>query len=93
MSRTKVKTTYSVMGDFGSTETAELYCIHNHSNDFTTFHHEDGSYVSMVFQEWKSGDDLWDAVQRLWRPFKGEWGKELKDGVEYFGKNPWENDT
>lgn len=91
MSSTKVKTTYSVQGVYASTDTKELYCVHNHSTDFTTFYDEDGNIETMCFGEWVTGNDLWDAMNRLWYPFKGKWGEsELKDGVEYFVKEPWE---
>lgn len=90
MSHTRVKTTYSVEGAYGSTETKTLYCHHNHSCDYTTFYDEDGDVTTMNFGEWESGNDLWDAMERLWFPFKGEWGKELKDNVEYYHKAPWE---
>tara|TARA_R110000787_G_C13390778_1_gene442632 strand:+ start:755 stop:1036 length:282 start_codon:yes stop_codon:yes gene_type:complete len=90
MSHTRVKTTYGVEGAYASTEVVSLYCHHNHSSDFVTFYWENGEVVNMVFQEWESGNDLWDAMNRLWFPFKGEWGKELKDGVEYYGNAPWE---
>jgi len=89
MSHTRVKTTYSIEGAYGSTEIVELYCHHNHSSDFVTFYWENGEVVNMVFQEWESGNDLWDAMNRLWFPFKNEWGKELKDNVEYYGIPPW----
>jgi len=90
MSHTRVKTTYSVEGAYGSTETEELYCDHNHSCDCITFYDKKGNVQSMVFCSWVSGNNLWDAMQRLWFPFKGEWGKELNDGVEYYFKGPWE---
>lgn len=92
MSKTTVKTTYSVEGTSGSTDTEELYCIHNHSEDYyTTFYRKDGAVQEMVFGE--TNKDLWDAMNRLWYPFKGEWGRsELKDGVEFFGTAPWEAD-
>lgn len=45
----------------------------------------------MVFEEWSNGNDLWDAMNRLWFPYKGKWGEELKDNVEYYGVAPWEN--
>lgn len=90
MSKTRVKTTYSVEGAYASTDTVELYCLHNHSSDYTTFYWNDGNVVNMVFSEWETGNDLWDAMNRLWYPFKGEWGNsELKDGVEFYGKAPW----
>lgn len=82
MSYTRVKTTYSVMGAFGSTDTEELYCIHNHGCDAVTFYDNNGAVTSMDFNEW-------DAMNRLWYPFKEEWGGELKQGVEYFSKPPW----
>jgi hypothetical protein len=44
----------------------------------------------MSFADWESGHDLWDAMQKLWFPFKDEWGEELKDGVEYYFIPPWE---
>lgn len=91
MSKTKVKTTYSVQGSFASTEIRVLYCEHNHSTDYTTFYNEDGSIVQMCFDEWKTGDDLWDAMLRLDSPFKDKWGDELKDRVEYYFKDPWES--
>jgi len=90
MSHTRVKTTYSQEGIYGSTETVELYCHHNHSCDYTTFFWDDGSVARMSFEEWDSGNDLWDAMNRLYYPFKDEWGGELKDGVEYYYKAPWE---
>lgn len=97
MSKTRVKTKYSTEGPYGSTETQELYCIHNHSNDYTIFYNENGQIQDMVFGEWETNNDLWDAMNRLWYPFKGEWGKsELKDGVEFFVKlpnNKYENNS
>ena len=90
MSHTRVKTTYSVQGSYGGTEKIELYCHHNHSCDYTTFYDKDGSVTNMCFGEWESGNDLWDAMERLWFPFKEEWNKELKDNVEYYYKAPWE---
>lgn len=91
MGHTRVKTTYSVQGVFASTEVVELYCHHNHSSDFTTFYWDDGTAVNMVFQSWESGNDLWDAMNRLWFPFKEKWGGELKDNVELYGIPPWED--
>lgn len=90
MSHTRVKTTYSVQGAYGSTDTEELYCDHNHSCDCVTFKDKDGDVVSMAFCDWQSGDDLWDAMQRLRFPFKDKWHGELKDKVEYYGLGPWE---
>lgn len=91
MSHTRVKTTYSVEGAYGSTENRTLYCDHNHSSDYVRFYDEDGSTTEMCFGEWESGNDLWDAMNRLWFPYKGEWGRsELKDGVEHYVKGPWE---
>lgn len=84
MSKTRVKTTYSVQGAFGSTVTEKLYCVHNHSSDSCIYYDEDGEATSMVFYEWDDGNDLWDAMKRLRYPFKKEWHKELKEGVEYF---------
>jgi len=92
MSHTRVKTTYSVQAAYGSTETVELYCHHNHTCDHTTFYDVDGGVKTMSFGEWESGNDLWDAMERLWFPFKYDWGKELKDNVEYYHKAPWESE-
>lgn len=89
MGHTRVKTTYDVMGAYGSTETEELYCHHNHSCDTVTFYDRNGEVESMYFSEWSSGNDLWDAMNRLWYPYKYEWGGELKDGVEYYTIPPW----
>lgn len=90
MSHTKVKTTYSLQGNYGSTETVELYCHHNHSCDTVTFYHKDGNIAGMCFGEWESGNDLWDAMNRLWFPFKDKWDGELKEGVEFYSKAPFE---
>jgi len=92
MGLTRVKTTYNEEGHYGSTIQMTLYCHHNHSCDCITFYHENGVVVHAAFCEWDSGNDLWDAMQRLWYPFKYEWGGELKDKVEYYGKDPWEID-
>lgn len=92
MSHTRVKTTYSIEGAYGSTDTVELYCHHNHSADYTAFYDKEGSPVQMIFNEWKSGDDLYDAMERLMWPFNGNvWGEGgLKDKVEFYGVAPWE---
>lgn len=90
MSHTKVKTTYQVQAAYGSSETMDLYCHHNHSCDTIDFMWKDGSIANMCFESWIPGNDLWDAVNRLWYPFKDKWGEELKDGVEYYHKAPWE---
>jgi hypothetical protein len=92
MSHTRVKTTYSVQGAYASTETIDLYCHHNHSADFVTFYWKDGNVVNMVFEEWEAGNNLWDAMQRLWFPFKDKWNEELKDKVEYYYEAPWETE-
>lgn len=47
MSHTRVKTTYSVEGAYGSTETVSLYCHHNHCSDYTSFYDEDGKSTIM----------------------------------------------
>ena len=62
MSHTRVKTTYSVEGAYGSTDTEELYCHHNHSADYTVFYNKDGSEVRMMFHDWVTGDNLYDAM-------------------------------
>jgi hypothetical protein len=90
MSKTRVKTTYEASGPWGSTETHDLYCKHNHSCDITTFYDSNGEVEDMVFESW-SDNDKWDAMNRLWMPFKDEWNGELKDGVEYYYKGPWED--
>ena len=88
MSHTRVKTTFEESGDYGSTEIIEIFCHHNHSNDITSFYYKDGETVDMLFQEWTiDSQDKWDAVQRLWSPFKDKWGNELKDGVEFYNKD------
>lgn len=90
MNHTRVKTTYSVEGEYASTETKTLYCHHNHSSDYTTFYDDENETDTtiMCFGEWETGNDLWDAMNRLWFPYKGEWGgSELKDGVEFYEKS------
>lgn len=82
MSKDRFKTTYSQEYMMGSTEKVNLYCEHNHSTDFTTFYNDSGRIQTMCFQDWESGNDLWDAMQRLWMPFKDKWFGELKEGVE-----------
>lgn len=90
MSHTRVKTTYSEEGLWGNTETKELFCHHNGVTDsvvFYTSEYEDGEDIPcMVFDEWESRNNKWDAMQRLWFPYKEEWGGELKDGVEYYSR-------
>lgn len=84
MSHLRVKTTYEVMGIYGCTDIETLYCHHNMSCDCVTFYNSKGEVQDMVFMEWSNGNDLWDAMNRLWFPFKDEWGKKLKDNVEYY---------
>jgi hypothetical protein len=89
MSHTRVKTTYSEEDTYACTKTKTLYCHHNHSCDHTTFYNEDGSITEMSFGALETGNDLWDAMERLWFPFKNEWNGELKDDVEYYYEEPW----
>jgi len=84
MSHTRVKTTYEVMGAYGSTEIETLYCHHNHSNDTMCFYDKNGDISDMYFEEWSSGKDKWDAMIKLSFPFKDKWHGELLDGVEYY---------
>ena len=88
MSKLRVKTTYKVEGPYASTDIETLYCFHNMSCDCVTFYDSMGRVESMAFCEW-DGDDLWDAMNRLWSPYKDEWGGELIDGVEYYHGEPW----
>lgn len=90
MSHTRVKTTFETMGNYGSTDTVEMFCHHNHSCDITTFFYKDGSVVDMCFEDWSSGKDKWDAVQKLWSPFKDEWNGDLLDGVEYYSTSEFD---
>ncbi len=90
MSHIRVKTTYEQMGSYGSTDIKTLYCHHNLSCDCVTFYNEDGSVADMFFEEWSSGKDKWNAMKRLWTPFKKENNRELEDGVEYYFTAPWE---
>ena len=90
MSHLRVKTTYSVQGAYGSTETVELYCHHNLSCEYIGFYDVDGDIQGMSFGEWEIGNDLWDAMERLRFPYKDKLGEELKDKVEYYQKAPWE---
>ncbi|CAH1002643.1 hypothetical protein LEM8419_03515 [Neolewinella maritima] len=84
MSHTKVKTQYASEGPHAITEDLTLYCHHNHTCDCTVFYDADGKATQMVFNEWESGNDLWDAMLRLMHPYKDEWGGELKEGVEHY---------
>jgi hypothetical protein len=90
MSHTRVKTRYAEQGAYASTDYMTLYCDHNQSCDITTFYDEKGGVVSMCFGSWESGNDLWDAMNRLWFPFKDKWGDELLDGVSYWDKEDYE---
>ena len=86
MSHTKVSTEYDVEGIYGSTEKRMLYCHHSNVSNTVVFYDEDGSVTRMAFGEWSNGNDLWDAMNRLWFPFKDKWGGELKDGVKYYNE-------
>ena len=91
MSHTKVKTTYVEQGPYGSDDVKTLYCHHNHSCDVVTYYEENGEVALMFFEEWSSdGKDKYDAMEKLFSPFKDKWGEELLDGVEYYHKPPWE---
>ena len=52
MSGTRVKTTYSVSGAYGSTETKELYCHHHNGSDTVTFYDKNGEVTAMAFVRW-----------------------------------------
>ena len=85
MSHIRVKTKYGEPGDYGSTDVRTLYCDHNLSIDCTSFYEEDGELALMYFHDWTSEyGDKKEAMKRLEFPYKGEWGKDLKDGVEYW---------
>ena len=91
MSHLRVKTTYLEMGDYGSDVVKTLYCHHNLSADCTTFYEEDGSVAGMSFEDWCSGKNKWDAMQKLWSPFENVENRVLKEGVEYYFNATWEN--
>ena len=85
MSHIRVKTTYSVQGNYGDTEIEELYCHHNLSSDTVTFYNKNGKIAEMCFESWQQGNDLWDAMNRLYYPFKtDELQPSLVEGVEYY---------
>ena len=91
MGKLRVKAEYEICGDpWGGTEKRALYAFHNMSNDTVTFYEEDGSIADMLFEEWSSGKDKWDVMNKLWFPFKDKWGEELLEGVEYYTEAPWE---
>lgn len=91
MSHLYLKTSFEQQADaWGGTEILDMYVDHNFTSDFTTFYNSDGSVVQMIFQDWSSGKDKWDAVLKLAQPFTGEWqNSPLKEGVEY-SRLPWE---
>ncbi len=84
MSHLKVKTTYNTLGTYGSTETNTLYCHHNQSCDMVLFYDDPKGeqLTKMVFASEFTGNDLWDAMNRLWFPYEDVWGGQLKEGVE-----------
>ena len=84
MGHIRVKTTYSIQGAYASTETETLYCHHYLSTDSVIFYDKYGEIQSMIFNEWESGNDLWDAVNRLMFPFEDSNFNKLKDKVEYY---------
>lgn len=84
MSHVRVKTTYESEGSYAGTDIHTLYCHHNLTCCCTTFYNADGTVAHLSFCSWSTGNDFWDAVQRLWFPYKDTWGGELKDGVEYY---------
>jgi hypothetical protein len=86
MSHTRVKTTYEIEGPYASTEIKTLYCHHNHSCDCVTYYDEDGIVMDMNFCDWSKGNDLWDAMNKLWYPFEDAWNGQLKEGVGYYTK-------
>ena len=90
MGKLRVKTDYEVEGPYGSTDIETLYCFHNQSCDCVTFYDSKGRVESMAFCEWSSGNDLWDAMNRLMWPFKNDWFGELNNHVEYYHGEPWE---
>ncbi len=90
MSHLRVKTTYETMGSYGSTDVKTLYCHHNLSSDYVTFYDEKGDIESMAFEDWSSGKDKWDAMQKLWSPYTDNTFQQLKDGVEHYFTAPWE---
>ena len=91
MGQTKLKTTYSTEGGYGTTDTVELYCEYNHTTDHVAFYDKDGQPPQMMFSVRESGNDKWDAMMRLMNPYKNKWNDELKDGVERLKELPWEN--
>lgn len=90
MSHLKVKTTYSTVGAYGAVKVKELFCHHNLSLDTIIFYDINGNPVLMIFEDFTDGDNLWDAMNRLWFPFEDKWGGKLKDKVEYYYTNPWD---
>ena len=86
MSSLRVKTTYNLLGDYGSTEIHELACVHNNSCDIVSFY-SDGECILTVEDTEKN--NLYEAIQRLYSPFKDKWFGDLKDNVEYLSSEEY----
>ena len=86
MSHLRLKTEYSVEGPYGSTEKRTLYAWLNNSCDVTSFYNERGEFL-FATQEWDSGNDLLDAINRLAYP--SERNGDLQKGVEHVKPDEW----
>lgn len=89
MSHIRVKTKYNTEGDYGSIEEKTVYAHHNLSADYVTFYDEDGRVILSVPDT--LDNNLLDAINRLYLPFKKEYSRELEEGVEYYYKEEFEN--
>jgi hypothetical protein len=81
MSHIRVKTTYNVMGAYGEVEKHTLYAHINNSCDIVDFYDEDGSRLFSVEDTMKN--NLLDAINRLFIPYKSARDSSLNDGIEY----------
>ena len=80
MSRTCYKTTYNETGPYYSTLKKTMYVEHCHSSDTVSFYDEEGRMLLCV--EDTVENNMLDAINRLYGPFKKNDGEELKEGVE-----------
>ncbi len=80
MSSFYVKTKYNEEGNWGSIEEKTLYCHHHNTCDYVNFYDENGTWIMTIPDT--ISNNLLDAINRLYSPYKDNSCREYEDGIE-----------
>lgn len=80
MSHYKLKTKFNTEAEYGLIKEEVVYAHHNLSTDYVSFYDEHGRFIMTIPDT--IDNNLLDAINRLYKPFKDNHNDLYLDGVE-----------